>query len=147
MKTESLNAVMLDVLRNNQQVGKSLVEAYRTRGTRLVEKGLSPRFGGTGQKVGDFLVKGIDKSSDSAEGMMTGLCKRACDLLAKLDDNPYAVKYLGLVGKAALPGAKIVRNLSGRLADRVTSGHRSAATAQRTRRVKHRTTAGKSAAA
>jgi hypothetical protein len=146
MKTESLNAVMFDVFKNNRQVGKSLVEVYRTGSKRLVGKSLADRFGGRGQKVGDFLIKGIDKASDSAEGMMTDVCNRACGLLEKLDDSKYAARYMGLVGKIALPGAKFARNLSGKLAERVASNHPASGTGNHGRRVKHRPLHRKSAA-
>jgi hypothetical protein len=147
MKTESLNSVMVDVLKNNRQVGKSLVEAYRTGGTKLVEKSLSGRFGARGLKVGEFLIKGIGKASDTAEDAMGMMCNRACGVLVKIDDNKYAAKYLGLVSKVTLPSAKIVRNLSGKLAQRVGKGPRSAATSTRRKRVKHRPMHRKAAAA
>jgi hypothetical protein len=138
MKTESLSTVMLEVLKNNRQVAKSLIEAYRTRATRLIENGLASRLGSRGRKLGDVLVKRIDRVSDSAEGMMVGMCNRACGLVEKMDDGKYAAKYLGPVGKAMLPGAKIVRNLSGTLAARIATKHRVAGAGLRATRVKHR---------
>jgi hypothetical protein len=142
MTSETLSSVMLDVLKNNRRVGKILVDAYRVKSTQFVEKNLSGKFGDRGQKVGDFLIKGIDTAADSGAGALVKVCEQASSAIRKIVDNAYATKYFDLVGKIALPGAKIARNLSGKLADRLGKLDRSAGTKARTRSgrktVKHR---------
>jgi hypothetical protein len=122
MASESLSAVVLDVLKQNRKVGKSVVDAYRTGGTRLIEKNLSSRLGTRGKKVTGLLVKGIGKASDGAERALDTVCDQATkaveSVAAKVNgvENQYAAKYFDLVGKITLPSAKIARNLSTKIA-------------------------------
>jgi hypothetical protein len=142
MTTESLSSVMLDVLKNNRRVGKTLVDAYRVKSTQFVDKNLSGKFGDRGQKVSDFLIQGIDTASDSAAATLVKVCDFASSAITKIIDNAYATKYSNLVSKMALPGVKIARNLSGKLADRLGQLDRTTGTTARTRTggkaVKHR---------
>lgn len=157
MASETLSSVVLDALKQNRKVGKSFVDAYRVGGIQLIEKNLSGRLGTRGKKVTGLLVKGIGKASDGAERALDTVCDQAAkavqSVAAKVGgvDNPYAVKYLDFVGKITLPGAKIARNLSTKLAAGTAKAykrpavksvvHKSARKAVRRGRAGHKATA------
>jgi hypothetical protein len=146
MASETLDSVVLDVLKNNRRIGKSFVGAYRVGGTRLIRRSPSGKLGERGQKVGDLMIQGIDKASDGANGALDKVYDLAANAIAKTADNDYAAKYFDLVGKVALPSAKLARNLSGKLAARVGKVYRSAGPKAGAKVVKQRR-AGRKAAA
>jgi len=123
MASESLSSVVLDVLKQNRKVGKSFVDAYRVGGKRIIERNLSDKLGNRGKKIGGLLVKGISKASDGADLALEKVCDQASSAVRKVAakvsgmDNRYAAKYFSLVGKVTLPGAKIARDLSTKLAE------------------------------
>jgi|GEM_PF-2335954 len=57
MTSESYASVVLDVLKQNRNVGKSLVETFRVGDISLVEKNLSGKLGSRGDKVTNLLIK------------------------------------------------------------------------------------------
>ena len=123
MTSESYGSVVLDVLKQNRKVGKSLVDTYRVGGISLVEKNLSGKLGNRGEKVTKLLIKGIAKTSDGTEvalNIVSDQASKAIEaVIAKVDgvENKYATKVFDVLGRISLPGAKIARSLSSKLAE------------------------------
>jgi hypothetical protein len=126
MSNQSLSLVVLDVLKNNRKVGKAIVKAYRTGGTRLVKQQL---LGSRGEKVTNFLANGIGRSSEvvgvALDKIYTHASKAVEKVAAAVDgvENPYATKYFDLVTSLTLPGARIARKVSGKVAARTSMMH------------------------
>jgi len=126
MTSELLSSVVRDVLKNNRKTGKSVVLAYRVGGKRLIQKSGVDKLGNGGQKVTSILLKGINKVSNGAEGLVDTVYDRASQAVEKVAEtvdgvgNEYATQYFDLVSKAAMPGAKIARGLSGKVATRIS---------------------------
>lgn len=99
MTSESYASVVLDVLKQNRNVGKSLVETFRVGDISLVEKNLSGKLGSRGDKVTNLLIKRRRRSEA---------------VIAKVDgvENKYAAKVFDVLGRISLPGAKMARSLS-----------------------------------
>jgi hypothetical protein len=123
MATESLSAVVIEVLENNLRAGKSFIEAYRVGGVRLAHA-IGARWE-RGQKVAEMwgtriaqVSTGADKVLEKVYGGATSAIETVSERVGTVD-NPYAVRYFDYVGKAALPGMKLVRTLSNRMADGV----------------------------
>ena len=123
MTSESYGSVVLDVLKQNRKVGKSLVDAYRVGGISLVQKNLSGKLGRRGDKVTNLLIKGIAKTSDGTEVALNIVGDQASKaieaVIAKVDgvENKYATKVIDVFSRISLPGAKIARRLSSKLAE------------------------------
>lgn len=123
MASESYGSVVLDVLKQNRKIGKSLVDTCRVGGIRLVEKNLSGKLGYRGDKVTNLLIKGIAKAADGTEVALNMVGDRASKaieaVIAKVDgvENEYATKYFNVLSRISLPGAKIARSLSSKLAE------------------------------
>jgi hypothetical protein len=126
MSNQSLSLVVLDVLKNNRKVGKAMVQAYRTGGTRLVKQQLPGALGNRGEKVTNFLANGIGRTSDVVDVALDKFYGHASKVVAKVAatvdgvDNEYATKYFGFISNLALPGARIARNMSSKVADRTS---------------------------
>ena len=138
MTSESLSAVVLDVLKNNRSLGKSLVGADRVGGTRLIKKNLSGKFGNRAQKATDFLIRSIDIGSDRADRALDKVFDLTSTAIVKVADNKYATQYFDLVSKVTLPTAKVARSLGGKLADRINKVHYTGGTKTGVKAVKHR---------
>jgi len=147
MATESLSSVVIDVLKNNHKVGKSVIDAYRVGGARLASqlesrwewvldtragkfnKGLHSRLTNGGQKVSHFLSQRIEKLSNTADKALEKAYDGAATVVkkvtAKVDavDNEYATRYFDYVGKVTLPSAKLARGLTEKLADGVETAY------------------------
>jgi hypothetical protein len=136
MATESVSSVVIDVLKNNREAGKSLIKAYRTGGTRILRgcdaqwnrvidlggdklnKKIRARLLDGGQVVSEFLAgqivgiahtvgRALDTAYDQAASLVS-LVSTKVDAI----DLPYAPKYVGYVSAGALPGVKLVRKVS-----------------------------------
>jgi len=122
MATENLSSVVLDVVENNRRVAQSLLGAYRTGSSKLIGQTLRGRFGDRGKQAAEFLVQGLDKASNGIEAAVGGLSRQMSQAVSQIDgwidrvENPYASGYLHYLSALNLPGAKVVRALSGRLA-------------------------------
>jgi len=129
MLNQSLSFVVLDVLKNNRKVGKAIVKAYRTGGTRLVKQQLPGALGNRGEKVSSFLANGIGKTSDVVDVALDKIYDRASKAVAKVAatvdgvENQYAAKYFDLISNLALPGARIARDMTSKVADRAGKTH------------------------
>jgi hypothetical protein len=123
MATESLSAVVIEVLENNLRAGKSFIEAYRVGGVRLAHK-LGSRWE-RGQNVAEIWSSRIAQVSTGADKVLEKVYDSATSAIETVSErvgtvgNPYAVRYFDYVGKAALPGMKLARALSNRVADGV----------------------------
>jgi hypothetical protein len=124
MSNESLSSLVLDVLDNNRKVGKSIVGAYREGGTRLVSRRLFLALGSRGERIDDLLVAGVGKASDGADYALDTFYDRASRVVTKVAStvdtlgDRYSPVSLNFVRNAVLPGARIARRLSTRLAAR-----------------------------
>jgi hypothetical protein len=134
MSNQSLSLVVLDVLKNNRKVGKAIVKAYRTGGTRLVKQQLPGALGNRGEKVTSFLANGIGRTSDVADGALDKIYNHASKAIVKVAatvdgvENQYASKYFDLIANLTLPSARIARNVSGKVAARTSKTHGRTAT-------------------
>ena len=134
MAGESLSIVVLGALEQNQKIAKSLVAAYRDGGTRIVEKTLRGNLGDRGEGVADFLIGRIAKASGAAEraldivsDQVTKAIRTVVDTVGGVE-NKYATKYFDLLGQISLPGARLARGLSGKLAEGSAKIHKPSAT-------------------
>ena len=129
MSNQSLSLVVLDVLKNNRKAGKAMLKAYRAGGTRLVKQQLPGALGNRGEKVTNFLANGIGRTSDVVDGALDKIYGHASKAVVKVAaavgglENEYATKYLGFISNLALPGARIARNVSSKVADRTSKIH------------------------
>jgi hypothetical protein len=129
MSNQSLSLLVLDVLKNNRKVGKAIVKAYRAGGTRLVNRQLPGALGQRGEKVTHFLANGIGRSSDVVDVTLDKIYSHASKAVEKVAaavdgvENPYATKYFDLVTSLTLPGARIARDVSGKVAARTGKIH------------------------
>ena len=129
MSNQSLSLVVLDVLKNNRKVGKAIVKAYRNSGTRLVKQQLPGALGNRGEKVTTFLANGIGRASDVVDVALDNIYDRASKAVVKVAatvdgvENKYATKYLDLMSNLTLPGARMARDLSSKVADRTSKIH------------------------
>lgn len=143
--SDSVGSLLNDVLENNRKTLKSVIEAYRVGGVRLTQgigvrwervleggplnKTLRVRLVDGSGKVRDLCSSGIEKVSDGADKTLTKIYDTAVSTVEKVGErvvaveNPYAVKYLGYVEKAALPSVKLARDLSQRVADGVETAY------------------------
>src|SRR5271154_3305336 len=126
MSNQSLSLVVLDVLKNNRKVGKAIVKAYRMGGTRLVKQQLPGALGNRGEKVTNFLANGIGRTSDVVDAALDKIYGHASKAVVKVAatvgglENEYATKYFDLMSNLALPGARIARDMSGKVAQRTS---------------------------
>jgi hypothetical protein len=129
MSNQSLSLVVLDVLKNNRKVGKAIVKAYRTGGTRLVKQQLPGALGDRGEKVTKFLADRIGRTSDVVDVALDKIYDHASKAVvraaATVDgvENRYAAKYFDLVSNLTLPGARMARDVSGMVAARTSKTH------------------------
>jgi hypothetical protein len=129
MSNQSLSLVVLDVLKNNRKVGKAILKAYRNGGTRLVKQQLPVALGHRGEKVTNFLANGIGKSSHVVDVTLDKIYSHASKAVEKVAaavdgvENQYATKYFDLVSSLTLPGARIARDMSGKVAARTGKVH------------------------
>jgi len=143
MATESLSAVVIEVLENNLRAGKSFIEAYRVGGERLAheiesrwERVIDARTRRLNAKVRDKLIEGGQKIAEMCSARIAQVSTGADKVLERVYggatsavetvservgtvDNQYVGRYFDYVGKAALPGLKLARTLSNRMADGV----------------------------
>ena len=125
MASETFSSIMLDVVENNRRVAHALVGAYREGGTKLIDRSLSGRFGARGRMISALMIEGTAAVADGAEAAVTSVFGEISRAVAQLGewaadvDNPYATRYLQLLGAINLPMARAARTLSGELASRV----------------------------
>jgi hypothetical protein len=139
--------VVLDAVKNNRRVAQALIGAYRTGSCKLVGRSLHGRFGDRGKQAAELLIKGIDNASNGIEAAIRGFSSQMSKAVSQVDgwigrvENPYASRYLQYVGALNLPGARLVRAVSGRLAsgaDRIYGGADSRRTEARAESVRRR---------
>jgi len=134
MSNESVSSLVLDVLEHHRKFGKSIVDAYRQGGTRLVGRSFSRVLGERGERLDDLLTSGIGRASDGVEIALDKLYARTSTLVAKVASRVdemgehYSPVCLKLMRNVALPGAKIARGMSAKLASRAGKIHLAGAT-------------------
>ena len=139
MTTETLSAVIGDVLHNNVKTGKLLIRAYRKGGHRAAHQ-LGKGFGAivdktgdalnaaqrtrvlhVGQRFAEFADESVTRFSDSAEKALDALFKGASEVVGQLNarvekfENPYASRYVEIATTLTLPTAKLARTVSGKV--------------------------------
>ena len=137
--TETLSAVIGDVLQNNVKTGKLLIRAYRKGGHRAAHQ-LGKGFGAivdktgdalnaaqrtrvlhAGQRFAEFADKSVSRFSGSAEKALDAFFKGASQVVGQLNaradkfENPYASRYVEIATTLTLPTAKLARTVSEKL--------------------------------
>jgi hypothetical protein len=124
MSRESLSSIVVDILENNKGVAKSIIGAHRQVGARISDLKLCRAFGYRGEQVTDLLKAGIGKASDGVEFALDKFYDQASKTFVKVADtvngvgDKYAPTYLNLARNVTLPGARVAREVSVRLASR-----------------------------
>ena len=122
MSSESVSSVIVDVLDNNRKVGRAVVGLYRRGGTKLLDKSLPGALGSRKRRVKDLLQSAIGKASDTTDNALDTVYDRTAKTVVKVATkvdgftDQYAPKIGQLARQIALPGARIARGVSARVA-------------------------------